>query len=225
MKIALVIAAGGSGKRLKSDVKKQYLLLLDKPILYWTLKPFLDINKFSKISLVVPQKDIHYIKNEIDLPNNIDIIAGGAERHYSVLYGLKSLPKKTDYVFIHDGVRPFIEKRKIMEIIEVLPEFDAITLAVPVKETLVSAQKNQIVEYLNRDKLWLIQTPQAFKYDIIMKAYDYALKTKIFGTDETFLVNRIGKEVKLILGSYNNIKITTQDDYKTAKLIIKEFEY
>lgn len=225
MKTGLVIAAGGIGKRLKSSTKKQYLELSGEPILRWTLKPFIETRKFNSIVVVVPEEDISLVESFFSDKSFLKIIPGGTQRHHSVYNGLIALPDDTEYVLIHDGVRPFIKKVDIIEILENLKEYDALSFGVPVKDTVVTAETSFIDEYKDRNKMWLIHTPQAFKYDLILEAYEYAFKKNVFGTDDTYLVKNIGKNVKLIPDGHLNIKITTPDDYQLAKLIIRDFKY
>ena len=225
MKTGLVIAAGGIGKRLKSSTKKQFLELSGKPVLWWTLKPFLETRKFNSIVVVVPEDEKNSAKSIFSGNSIIKVVSGGKERYHSVYNGLISLPDDTEYVLIHDGVRPFIKKSIIVKMINSLKTNDALTAGIPVKDTIVTAGESLIDEYADRDKMWLIQTPQAFKYSLILDAYEFAFKTGVFGTDDTSLVKNIGQKVRLITSDYLNIKITSPEDFEHAKLIIKDFKY
>ncbi|MFC1726708.1 2-C-methyl-D-erythritol 4-phosphate cytidylyltransferase [candidate division KSB1 bacterium] len=225
MKIGLILAAGGIGKRFGSGTRKQYLTLCDKPVLYWTLMPFLETNKFENIVISVPEEDINYVKTIVPDSDIIEIIAGGKERYHSVYNALTAIPEDTDFVLIHDAVRPFIKKSKILEIIRALSMYEALTVGYPVSDTIVTGSDNEIIEYQVRSTLWLTQTPQAFKYSLILKAYKNAFENGDFSTDDTYLVKNIGVNIKIIPGDKTNIKITTPEDYELAEIYIKNFKY
>ena len=161
----------------------------------------------------------------IDLPlnfKNVKIAYGGKERQDSVYNGLKLLDEKCDVVLIHDGARPFVSDKIIDKSIEEAKEHKAIVVGVPVKDTIkvIDNDKN-IVDTPNRSVLWAVQTPQTFDYNILIDAYKDAFKNKFYGTDDAMLVERIGYKVKMLEGSYNNIKITTQEDLNIGSQILR----
>ena len=224
MQVCAVIAAGGQGKRMNSNVSKQFLTIKGHPILYYTLNKFEKMKILNEIILVVPPADVKYTKEQIIKKYGFKktrIVEGGKERQDSVYNGLKALPKDVDIVVIHDGVRPFIPVKIIENSIEAAAECDAVGVAVPVKDTIKVVDDKSIVKTTpDRKALWAIQTPQTFKYDVIMKAYEKAMEDGFYGTDDTVLVERMGLPVKIIEGSYENIKITTPEDIIFAEAFV-----
>jgi len=222
--VCAVIAAGGQGKRMNSNVSKQFLTIKGHPILYYTLNKFEKMKILNEIILVVPPADVKYTKEQIIKKYGFKktrIVEGGKERQDSVYNGLKALPKDADIVVIHDGVRPFIPVKIIENSIEAAAECDAVGVAVPVKDTIKVVDDKSIVKTTpDRKALWAIQTPQTFKYDVIMKAYEKAMEDGFYGTDDTVLVERMGLPVKIIEGSYENIKITTPEDIIFAEAFV-----
>ncbi|HDS09087.1 MAG TPA: 2-C-methyl-D-erythritol 4-phosphate cytidylyltransferase, partial [Firmicutes bacterium] len=217
MKNVAIIAAGGSGKRMGAEMPKQYLLLSGKPILLHTLNKFEDALSIDAIILVLPQNDIDYVKKEIVDKQGIskvtDMIAGGKERQDSVRNAIDLIDDDTEIVVIHDGARPFITTELINLSVERALEEGAVALGVPVKDTVKSVNDRGIIrKTLDRDTIWIAQTPQAFQREVICEAYRKAYKNNYSATDDSCLVERLGIEVRMITGSYDNIKITTKDD-------------
>jgi 2-C-methyl-D-erythritol 4-phosphate cytidylyltransferase len=153
------------------------------------------------------------------------ILKGGRERQDSVRSGINALEDEHHIVIIHDGVRPFITEEILHAVISEAFKERAVTVGVPVKDTVKTVDDNGwVAETLDRNRLWLIQTPQAFTRDIIQKAYEDAYKDHYYGTDDASLVERIGINVKVIHGSYDNIKITTKNDLVLAEVLIKRLK-
>lgn len=222
----VIIVAAGKGKRMKSAINKQYLEINKKPILAITLEKFQNSN-IDDIILVLNEKEVEYCKENVLGKYNFSkvkfIINGGKTRQESVYNGLKSVSKETLNILIHDGARPFITKEMINKAILMLDKYPAMVFGVPVKDTIkISNQDMYIDNTPERNKLWSIQTPQIFKYNLILRAYDNAYKENIEGTDDSSLVEKIGERVKIIEGSYNNIKITTPEDVKFAKILYED---
>ncbi|MGN1317442.1 MAG: 2-C-methyl-D-erythritol 4-phosphate cytidylyltransferase [Lachnospirales bacterium] len=229
MKNSVIICAAGVGKRMKSKVAKQYILLNDRPILSYTIEAFEKSKDICEIIIVTGKEDIDFVKNEIvdkfGFKKVKSITAGGAERQHSVYNGLKAVSKDCDIVLVHDGVRPFITEENIHNIIEETKIYNACCLGVKVKDTIKICDENGYInETPKRDKLWAAHTPQSFRYDIIMKAYESAFSEGILGTDDSMLVERIGVKVKMVEGSYNNIKITTPEDLYMGENILKNIK-
>lgn len=223
-KVIAIIPAAGKGKRMGGQLNKQFLMLNQVPALIHTLQVFAQIPLLDEIIVVSASDEIEYCRNVIDL-NNVpkvsQVVAGGNERQQSVYNGLLCCPEDTDIVLIHDGARPLITKELINVAIDSAREFGAVSVAVPVKDTVkVVDEQGFVLETPERDHLWLIQTPQAFHYDIIMKAHRKALKDNFTGTDDAGLVENTDRPVKLIMGSYENIKITTPEDLILAEAIL-----
>lgn len=224
-KVFVIVPAAGSGTRLGGSVKKQFLLLRDKPILVHTLQRFEHCPDIDEIALAVPEQSIAEIETVLShyrLHKVSKVTVGGEKRQDSVYNVLKKIPAKlSDIVLVHDGVRPFVEPKRISHLIKVCKEYNAAVLAVQPKDTVRrSAGGDFFDQTLDRNALWLVQTPQAFRAELLLKAYEKAKKEKFYSTDEAALVERIGAKVKIVEGSYDNIKITTQEDLELGKLIL-----
>ncbi|HEX9916736.1 MAG TPA: 2-C-methyl-D-erythritol 4-phosphate cytidylyltransferase [candidate division Zixibacteria bacterium] len=224
MKTVAIIVAAGKGERIKSKLPKQFLNLGKKPILAHTIEKFEKSRLVDEIVVVVPKDYLSFCSKEI-----VDrfgfgkigrIVSGGKERQDSVFRGLKAINSTMNIVLIHDGVRPLVKTQKINKIIEVCRKEGPVIFALPVKETIKRVEKNRVITTLDRNKIWAVQTPQAFSYQLIMHAYKEANKDKFIGTDDSQLVERMGIAVKVIKGDENNIKITTMDDLKIAEYLV-----
>lgn len=221
----VVIVAAGTGSRMNMGINKQFIKLEGKEIIAYTIEKFYNNSNIEDIVVVVKEDEFEFFKEEIlDKYNfkNIKIAYGGKERQDSVYNGLKLLDEKCDVVLIHDGARPFVSDKIIDKSIEEAKEHKAIVVGVPVKDTIkvIDNDKN-IVDTPNRSVLWAVQTPQTFDYNILIDAYKDAFKNKFYGTDDAMLVERIGYKVKMLEGSYNNIKITTQEDLNVGSQILR----
>lgn len=225
--ISAVIVAGGRGKRLGAGISKQYIKLGEREILAWTLDAFEKMDKVDEIILVVPRDEIDYCRENIVAAYGYRkvarIIQGGAERQDSVYNGLLACGLETEIVLIHDGARPFVSSEIINRSIAGAIKDGACAVAVPVKDTLKILDSEGYVESTpDRNKLFAVQTPQAFHYELIMEAHRKALKEKISVTDDTMLVEYLGGKVKLVEGDYLNIKVTTREDLIFGEAILKE---
>lgn len=221
----VVIVAAGTGSRMNMGINKQFIKLEGKEIIAYTIEKFYNNSNIEDIVVVVKEDESEFFKKDIlDKYNfkNVKIAYGGKERQDSVYNGLKLLDEKCDVVLIHDGARPFVSDKIIDKSIEEAKEHKAIVVGVPVKDTIkvIDNDKN-IVDTPNRSVLWAVQTPQTFDYNILIDAYKDAFKNKFYGTDDAMLVERIGYKVKMLEGSYNNIKITTQEDLNIGSQILR----
>ncbi len=151
---------------------------------------------------------------------NIKIAYGGKERQDSIYNGLKKLDKNCDIVLIHDGARPFVDHRIINESIKVAKEKKAVVVGVPVSDTIKIVSDGTVQETPERNLLWAAQTPQTFEYNLIIDAYEQAYKNNYYGTDDSMLVENIGQSVTMVMGSYENIKITSPEDLNIAEQIL-----
>ncbi len=226
MKADALIVSAGKGHRFMGERKKQFYLLADKPILAHTLDKFEACPLIHSIFLVVGEEDMDYSLKEIvekyHYKKVSQIIPGGKRRQESVKNGLDLLPKDTEVVVIHDGVRPFVTREMIEESIRSAMRLRAVVFAMPVKETIKMAHPDgTVLRTLERESLWQVQTPQTFQVDLIKKAYARAIEDGFIGTDDASLVERIGERVHILPGSYVNIKITTPEDLLFAKLLLK----
>lgn len=225
-KTTAIILAAGQGKRMKSKIAKQYLILQGHPILYYTIKAFENHESIDEIILVVGQDDLEYCKSEIiDLYNFkkvSKIVVGGSERYESVYEGLKVM-NDSHYVLIHDGARPFVNSKVLYDIINSVQLYKACIVGVPVKDTIKSVSLDGVVNSTpDRNTLWSVQTPQAFEYSLIKKAYDEVIKyPECSVTDDAMVVELMtNHKVKVVEGDYNNIKITTPEDLIVANQIL-----
>ena len=220
----VVIVAAGTGSRMNMGINKQFIKLEGKEVIVYTIEKFYNNPNIDDIVVVVKESESEFFKKEIiERYNfkNIKIAYGGKERQDSVYNGLKLLDKKCDVVLIHDGARPFVSNKTIDICIEEAKEHKAIVVGVPVKDTIkVIDDNNNIVDTPNRSILWAVQTPQTFDYNILLDAYEDAYKSGFYGTDDAMLVERIGHKVKMVEGSYNNIKITTKEDLNIGSQIL-----
>lgn len=212
----VVIVAAGSGSRMKRDINKQFIKLDGKEIIAYTIEKFYKSEDIDDIVIVIKENEEKYfIENIINKYgfDNIKLAYGGKERQDSVYNGIKKLNSNCEIVLIHDGARPFVNEYIIKNSIKEAKENNAVVVGVPVKDTIkVVDSDGNIVDTPNRSLLWSVQTPQSFKYEIITKAYEYAYSNDYYGTDDAMLVEHIGYNVKMIQGSYDNIKITTEED-------------
>ncbi|WP_159429945.1 2-C-methyl-D-erythritol 4-phosphate cytidylyltransferase [Halarsenatibacter silvermanii] len=226
MSSALIVAAAGEGRRMKKEIRKQYLPLRGKPLLARTLSGFAGwCDKFSRIIVVIPPGDEDYFEEGIipqipaGLEKRIEMAAGGTSRQESVNRGLKRLNDDIDYVFIHDGARPFFSEELMEGLFEAVRRWGAATAATPVKDTIKQKNNKGLVENtLDRDKLVAVQTPQAFSCDLIKTAHRRAAGKKF--PDDASLVEEMGREVRIVRGNFDNIKLTTPLDLKLAEAIL-----
>ncbi|HSE84076.1 MAG TPA: 2-C-methyl-D-erythritol 4-phosphate cytidylyltransferase, partial [Thermodesulfobacteriota bacterium] len=212
LKTSAIIAAAGLGRRFGGSTKKQFQSLGGKPILAYSIGS-LEESSVREIILVVPEDSLSYFSEEVvnrfNFKKVIKVIPGGEERQHSVKRGFNSLSCDTDIVVVHDGVRPFVGVDLIEEVIKEALKSGGAIAALPVKDTVKkSSYENYIEQTISRDCLWLAQTPQAFSYGILKRAYEEAERDGFLGTDESSLVERLGVQVRLVKGSPMNVKIT-----------------
>jgi 2-C-methyl-D-erythritol 4-phosphate cytidylyltransferase len=227
--ISAVIVAGGKGARMGLNINKQYFKICDKEILAITLETFNKLKLIDEIVLVVREEEINYCKENIVNKYKLDkvkkVIMGGEERQQSAYNGLKSCNVKTEIVLIHDGARPFVTEKIINDSIECARTHGACTVAIKVKDTIKNVNKDKsVVDTLNRSNLVAIQTPQTFKYDLILKAHEEGIKNNLNVTDDTMFVEALKKTVKIVEGSYFNIKLTTPEDLILGKAIYEHMK-
>ncbi|MDA3838137.1 MAG: 2-C-methyl-D-erythritol 4-phosphate cytidylyltransferase [Candidatus Delongbacteria bacterium] len=228
-KITAIITAAGSGKRMNSDKRKQYLKLQNKSIIAHTIEVFEKTDSINDIVLVCPEEDIKFVQNDIVRKNDyqkvILVISGGKERQNSVFNALKKVKcRYDDIVLIHDGVRPFVSETSILNSIEAAIEFGAAVVGVKPKNTTKTLRAGAILETLNRDELFSVQTPQTFQFDIIHNSYEKAFEDNFYSTDDSALVEKYADHIQIIPveGDYFNIKITTEEDLVFANAILEK---
>lgn len=223
----VLIAAAGNGSRMNSHTRKQFLIINEKPMLAFTLQTFDENSRIDGIVLVSGKEDIEICKEQIignyKIKKIIDVVEGGNCRQKSVYNGLKAITElglENVTVLIHDAARPFVSERIIAENIEMTERFGAACTAVPVKDTIKSAGRDgMIMSTLDRNSLYYVQTPQSFKLELIFDAHKKALSDGFTGTDDAVLLERVGADVRIVTGSYSNIKITTSEDLYMAEII------
>ncbi len=224
--VTAIVLAAGSGSRMNQKKEKQFLLLDGKPVLYYSLRTF-EASIVDEIILVTKEKDIDYCRQEIVEKYGFTkvrrIVSGGKERYDSVQRGLKAADKRNNIIMIHDAARPFVTNRMILDSISAARRYKACTVAVPVKDTIKVVDEYEFgVETPDRSTLYIIQTPQTFDKGLLREAYD---RLRISGdkdiTDDTMIVERyLDQRVKMVEGSYKNIKITTPEDMPVAEALL-----
>lgn len=235
MKNVAIMLAAGSGKRMQSDVKKQYMEIAGKPLIYYALDTFEKSEIITDVILVTGEDDISYCREAIvdrfGFTKVRDIVAGGKERYHSVMAGIDAIAAMggCNYVFIHDGARPFITEDVIARLYEDVKTTEACVAAVKSKDTIkIANNADFVVSTPNRNLTWIIQTPQVFEYQLIKEAYGILKEEEcglpcqgIVVTDDAMVVETwTGHKVKLTEASYENIKVTTPDDIALAEVII-----
>ena len=221
-----VIVAAGKGRRMGTEVSKQFLPLCGKEILAHSVEKFEKAEKIRDIVLVTGEdslQDVREMAQEYGWKKIVSVVAGGKERQDSVWNGLQAVSDDTDIVLIHDGVRPFVTEDILNHSIETAVEMGSCVAGVPAKDTIkVCNGENIAVATPDRSTLWQIQTPQTFQKDLIMQAYQKAKAEGFVGTDDASLAEYSGCPVKVIMGSYRNIKITTKEDLLIGEAFLKE---
>ena len=226
-----IVLAGGNGSRMKSNVPKQYISINDRPIIYYSLLAFEKCEFINNVILVTREEDIEYCRREIVDKYNLNkvshVVAGGTERYLSVYNGLM-YAADSDYVWIHDGARPCIDNEMLIRLLNAVVQYNAVVAAVPSKDTVKIADNNQFVKSTpNRNLVWNVQTPQVFRTEMLTKAYSrlMALKEHPIITDDTMIMEQFGDiPVRLEMGDYSNIKVTTPEDMNAVINYFNFFE-
>lgn len=234
-KYAAIVLSAGKGTRMNSQVPKQYLMLEEQPILCYSLRAFQQ-SMVEEIILVCGEEDLSYCRSEIvekyDFTKVAAIIPGGKERYHSVCYGLQELaqlPKQPDYVMIHDGARPFVDQEIIARCAQAVEQWQSCVAGMPVKDTIkIADERCFAIDTPKRSLVWQVQTPQVFAFPLILQAYQELLKSEQNGnhvsvTDDAMVLETVmNKQVRLVEGSYKNIKITTPEDLEIARVFLRE---
>lgn len=212
--------------RMGQGINKQLLPLDGIPVLARSVRVFDQTLPVKGYVLVVGQAEVNrfcsLVLEEWLCRKLLSVVPGGERRQDSVFRGLLALPPETDVVLVHDGARPLVRVDDVEAVVEGAKRWGAATLAVPVKDTVKEARGDGFVaRTLPRDYLWLTQTPQAFRYSLLMEAHRHAREKKLTATDDASLVEALGHRVKLVPGSYRNIKITTPEDMAVAEALLR----
>ena len=227
-KCTAIVLAAGQGKRMGTAVQKQDLEIQGKPVLYYSLDAFQKSSIIDEIVLVVGEGQKEYCQKEfVDeyaFTKVSQIVYGGSERYFSVWNGLQVI-NDSEYVYIHDGARPFVTETIIERAFETVQSEKACVVGMPVKDTIKIADCDGYADYTpNRSLVWMVQTPQVFDVRLIKEAYSKLMSLEdIPVTDDAMVVEQmLGKKVKLVEGSYENIKITTPEDLFVAESFLKK---
>jgi len=224
--ITAIIAAAGSGKRMGRGINKLFIPLNSEPILAHTIRALAGQPDIQHLIVAAAVNDIEQITGLLQgmrLSISWQVVVGGEERQDSIRNALAQLPAETDYVLVHDGARPFADEVLIKRVVEAAEAYGSAIAAVPVKDTIKRIDSNGFVEGTpDRSALWAVQTPQVFRASILVEAYRQAQREGVKVTDDAGLVERSGHEVKIVEGSYTNMKITTPEDVVVAKAIMSE---
>lgn len=223
MKYTVMIPAAGSGSRMGAGHNKLFLKIGEKSILRHTADVFLEDPDCERLILAVRPDEKEEIERVLEAPRQpkpIIFTAGGGERQDSVAACLAAY-EGDGIVLVHDAARPFIDRPVISDLVRTAHEQGAAIAAVKAKDTVKLADNGTVLETLNRANLWMVQTPQAFRYSVLKGASDSAVRDGFLGTDESMLVERAGFPVQIVEGSYDNVKMTTQEDLAVGEILLK----
>ena len=223
--VTAIILAAGRGKRMNSSINKVFLLLNGQPILLHSVLTFSACPEVDNLVVVAAPDEVDLVENMLNSLTGIKtwkVVSGGSERQYSIANALKAMPQATDIVLVHDGARPLVNTQCINSVIQAAIVHQAAVVAVPVKDTIKTVNDSGTVTGTpERHTLWNIQTPQGFNAHILRQAYERAAQDGYLGTDDASLVERIGTSVKIVVGCYENIKVTTPEDLIIAEALMK----
>jgi len=224
--VALVVPAAGSGSRMGAETPKPYLTIAGKTILEHTLLQFSQVKAIKE--LIVSTSEFYKGQTQEIVASvfsdiKLKVVEGGSERQDSVFKAIQLVSDSSDLIAVHDAVRPFVSRQLILECIRAASkrEFDGAILAAPAKDTIKEVEDaGYVVSTPERERMWQAQTPQIFKREVLLKAYNNARKSKYMGTDDSSLVEIIGGRISVIKSTTDNFKITYPLDFELAKLIL-----
>lgn len=233
-RIGLIIPAAGSGRRMGTDITKTWINLMGKPVIQWTVEAFVNTEWVDQIVLVGKAEDQSAfekllagvrsarLEQGLDYPH-MSFTVGGSDRMESVYLGLVRLMGDIEYCMVHDGARPLISESVIERTLTDVMIHDSSVVCVPAKDTVKIATDDQFVDHTpDRSRVFAVQTPQTFERSLLIRAYERGRLEGVNATDDSSLVEALGVGVKLTLGSYSNIKITTPEDLVLAELLMKK---
>lgn len=228
--VTVIIPSAGIGKRFGQGKRKQYMSFEGRPLIVWVLDAFESHPRVRDIIPVVREDDLPAFDEILEAREYGKIrkpVMGGHERQDSVYNALKALESPAPLILVHDAVRPFLSQSLITRTIEATKGYDGAIAAVPPKDTIKqgvtdpSSGINMVERTIDRSVLWSVQTPQVFRSDVLLSAYDGAMKAGVYSTDDSALVERMGGRVAIVEGYYQNIKVTTPEDMAVADAILK----
>lgn len=223
----VILLGAGSGVRFGSSENKIVVELNQRPIYDYSLNLFLKDHRCEHVLFVIQAEEQVAMENQIkqlygQLPEKLSFIQGGSQRQYSVEKGLAALRfPEEGYVFVHDAARPFIDSDMIDQLFEAVKVDEAVLLAVPAKDTIKVIRNREVHQTLHRPVIWQVQTPQAYKSELLIRAYQQAAQDEYLGNEEGELVERINHPVKALEGKDHNLKITTSTDFFIAEALLK----
>ncbi len=220
MKVSAIIPAAGSGERFGEE--KQFKLLSGRPLFFHTLKLFLQSDYIDEIIVAVPSANVDSTHRDVlsmSAGKPVKVVAGGTRRQDSVKNGIDVSDSHSTLVCIHDAARPFVTEDLIQRSISACEFADGAVVGIPSKDTVKFSENGLVKETLDREKIWLAQTPQCFHKNKLLQALYYAETENLTGTDESALMEAMGFSIKLVDGDSNNFKITTKDDWIRAEIV------
>ena len=223
--VAAIFPAAGSSTRMGGGGNKNLLELAGEPVLLRTLKIFSQVERVKFLIVIVAAHEIETVEKILRATENLKpwrVTVGGSERQYSIANGLKLLPDDAEIILVHDAARPLISVRTIDEVIDAAEKFGGAIAAVPAKDTIKIVDAENFVKFTPpRKNLVAVQTPQGFRREILLRAYEKAAQENFLGTDDASLVERLGARIKIVASSYENIKITTPEDISVAETFLR----
>lgn len=223
--VTAIFPAAGSSTRMGGSVNKNLLKLAGEPILIRTLKTFSQVERINFLIVAVAEHEVETVEKLLSAEKNLKswrVTVGGSERQYSIANALKLLPDDAEIILVHDAARPLISVQTINEVIDAVEKFGGAIAAVPAKDTIKIVDAKGFVKYTPpRREMAVVQTPQGFKREILLRAYDKAAEENFLGTDDSSLVERLGVRIKVVTSSYENIKVTTPEDIHVAETILR----
>ena len=222
--VTAVLPAAGSSRRMGGGVNKNLMELAGEPILIRTLKTFSQVSRVNFLIVVVAAHEVETVEQLLRGTDGLKswrVTVGGSERQYSIANGLKLLPDDAEIVLVHDAARPLVTVRTIDGVIDAAKKFGGAIAAVPAKDTIKVVDAQGFVRHTPpRSELVVVQTPQGFRREILLRAYERATAENFLGTDDSSLVERLGATIRIVDGGYDNIKVTTPEDIHVAETFL-----
>ena len=223
--VTAIFPAAGASRRMGGGVNKNFLELMGEPILIRTLKTFSRVKRVNFLIVIVAAHEVETVEKLLRGATELKpwrVTVGGSERQFSIANGLKLLPDDAEIILVHDAARPLIGIRTIDAVIDAAQEFGGAIAAVPSKDTIKIVDAQGFVKYTPpRSELVAVQTPQGFRREILLQAYEKAARENFLGTDDASLVERLGARIKIVNGDYENLKVTTPEDIFVAETLLR----